>query len=904
MDITKKQILKTAFLPGILPRAASLFGSGFGYLAYLIAVVYNTVRILPNNHEYLKSENIGTYSVRQSIAAAANHLEISWKNIDQIIMFFCVIAAIIIMVLQFILFIAYALFPVANAQTMPATIEGFFVTPNPERDIAYRLLDLVFGIPDFFGSQEATNTPFHQALHGLLEFYSIGIFIVGAMILIYLVIAVVAETAQSGIPFGQRFNKSWAVPRTILFFGLIIPISYGMNAGQYITLGAAKLGSGLASTGWVLFNETINDASETLLGQTDEIVAQPEATDLSHLPGFMMVTKACQIAYNSAFNEDEFDPNTWDNVPGNELGVEAWAIVQTNAADTGAGDYVAVPFIGSTFQDLTATSGGTDIQVVFGVQDEENFRTFNASVAPICGQLNFKVTDVSEPGSAVIHTGYYTLIQDMWDGMMQIEEFAQNYVDINMPNNDIDYADTPTQEYITDWSNFLVEYMEGPDGNGGLIRRAVEQQIANGDWTMPQSLRDYGWAGAGIWYNKIAQQNGALVTAIQHVPMQYLYPQVMERIADDRGESDRTPNIMDRFTPRFSAGAVEMNQELPIEENISVALNQVYRFWNNPDSFTERQLERTDNVIVDVINVVLGSEGLFEICKNTDIHPLAQLSMLGKGMLDRSIQSFAASGVLALGSILPTQFAATFSAASSFFSIFAGVGLLIGFVLFYVLPFLPFLYFFFAVGNWIKGIFEAVVAMPLWALAHLRIDGEGIPGDAAIGGYFLIFEVFIRPILIIFGLLAAVTIFAGMVRVLNEIFYVVISNLSGHDPRANDLCFQNPNIPAEVSEFQRAELNDAFRGPVDQFFFTILYTIIVYMIGTSCFKLIDLIPNQILRWINAEVPAFNDQNGDAAEGLMKYVTIGGSQFGSQIGGSISEIGGGIRQSVQQFMQPR
>ena len=54
---------------------------------------------------------------------------------------------------------------------------------------------------------------------------------------------------------------------------------------------------------------------------------------------------------------------------------------------------------------------------------------------------------------------------------------------------------------------------------------------------------------------------------------------------------------------------------------------------------------------------------------------------------------------------------------------------------------MPFIYFFFALAGWIKSIFEAVVAMPLRALAHLRIDGEGLPGPGATNGYFLLLEI-------------------------------------------------------------------------------------------------------------------------------------------------------------------
>ena len=107
----------------------------------------------------------------------------------------------------------------------------------------------------------------------------------------------------------------------------------------------------------------------------------------------------------------------------------------------------------------------------------------------------------------------------------------------------------------------------------------------------------------------------------------------------------------------------------------------------------------------------------------------------------------------------------------------AFVGLTAGLVLYYIVPFLPFIYFFFAVATWVKSIFEAMVGVPLWALAHLRIDGEGLPGNSAANGYFLILEIFLRPILTIFGLIAATLIFTAQVRVLHFLWQIVTENL-------------------------------------------------------------------------------------------------------------------------------
>lgn len=64
-------------------------------------------------------------------------------------------------------------------------------------------------------------------------------------------------------------------------------------------------------------------------------------------------------------------------------------------------------------------------------------------------------------------------------------------------------------------------------------------------------------------------------------------------------------------------------------------------------------------------------------------------------------------------------------AAAGFIFVIAGIALTVGVFLAYFLPIIPFMYFSFAVISWVLEIFEAIVAMPLWALAHLRIDGEG-----------------------------------------------------------------------------------------------------------------------------------------------------------------------------------
>ena len=169
-----------------------------------------------------------------------------------------------------------------------------------------------------------------------------------------------------------------------------------------------------------------------------------------------------------------------------------------------------------------------------------------------------------------------------------------------------------------------------------------------------------------------------------------------------------------------------------------------------------------------------------------------------------------------------------------------------------------------------------MVGLPLWALSLIRIDGDGPPGPNGMNGIWLVFEIFLRPIMTIFGLIAAVVIFSAMVRVMNEIWYLVISNLAGHED------------PAKAAAKGAGSI-EFYRHPIDQFFYTILYTIVVYLIGTSCFKLIDAIPNQMLRWMGQSVQTFQENAGDPAQSVVRDLFAGTQTVMGQASGAFGGL---------------
>ncbi len=873
----KRQVISYLILPQILPRIHDLVSSGFSNLAVFMAYVFYMVRILPKTHAYLKIEKKGTFGVRHVIAEAANHIVVSRKNIDQLIVFTSILSALVILSLQFLLLILALFSGSANASPGSANYSEFFKsnpvvieTPTGPQtgDLAFRILNLVFGFKGIFGSVPITTTPFHLALQSLLTFYGYGILAIGLLVVLYYVVTLVAETAESGVPFGKRFNHVWAPVRLVIFLGCLIPLSTnGINIAQWFGLNAAKLGSNLATNGWIKFNERI---STTYLGERIKLIGKPSTPETSYLVAYMMVAKTCAIAHKRQTGED----------------VKIY---------TGYGGNSRIVSGSTTYQSLAGTSQGGSVNMIFGVMPEGDGPE-QKSPDPVCGEIIFPTTDASEPGSAKMQQSYFNLVRELWDGKFKIEEYARNYSDNFQPDavegNPSTLKPLPDEAYKNETAKKLDELVSG------FIDEAVNEQIKNGKWAVELTIREYGWGGAGIWYNKIAQMNGAVMASVRSTPRVHLMPEVIEKIRKHKLSQDANLVAEEVCNPMLADGkTVPLLNKADL--SVARAIKPVCTFWTKngfrADALAS-QVKLSGNIIIDAINMLFGTQGVFNLCKNSDIHPLAQLSMAGRGLIESSVAAFGgtiffgATGTLARA--MGQHFGVALQAVSGFFTTIAGIGLTAGFVLFYVVPFMPFIYFFFALAGWIKCVFEAMIGIPLWVLGHLHIDSDGMFGDKAEGGYFLIFEIFLRPIMIIFGLLASITIFAATVRVLNEIFYLVIANMSGHDPASSSTCFKPPETskPSAPS----AEGSAFTRGTLDEFFYTIVYAIIVYMVGMSSFKMIDMIPNNVMRWLGAGVSGFGKLQSDPTQDMMKAVTAGGSVIGGQLKEGAEKIGGGVQ----------
>ncbi len=938
-----KGVFRYVAMPEIGKRFHSLFMSGFHYIPFFIATVYQMVGLLPRNHPYLNQSNLGRYGIRHVVFEAACNIKFSLKNIDQIILFIAVLLGLVIFLVQILSLGAFVFFQPALAGSIPTNWAGFFTIENAgyrSHDLAYMMLDMVFGVPypgggamGFFESCIGSATPcqgntgpvtninlsltsvdssltnqfgplassaytsfpfpYHLGMHRLFAVYSGGLLVIAVVIASYFIVTILAETAQTGTPFGKRFNKTWAPLRIVVAFGLLMPLNSGLNSSQYLVLYAAKYGSAFASNGWRMFNTTL---TSNYLGEANSLITVPNTPDLSYLTKFMYVARTCKVI-NDFYELQKWkaeDPATNTGALPDERKVHMYALLKKHSDISNT--LLITQIMPYDLLILGLDPEFTSVSFVFGTKNPADNAKSKNEVYPACGEINMALTDprpsgTAEGGILMIQEAYYDIILSLWHlgfGITSTTPPVPNETTFTAQRHR-ELANRSTKGLPSETAHLVMldaAYVQNiNDGVSKHLSAEVESAAAimvtstrytdSVEADLPL-LYSKGWAAAGLWYNRVAEMNGSFISAAFSVPSIVKYPAIQEQVGSLKNQYDKEVDEKEARKPQV-AGIGDMSNLLKGSQGMEFAttLYKAEVEWSASGMTKE---EPTGNAILDAISSLLGLNGLYDMRRNPNAHPLAMLVGIGKSLVDSAVNSL---GYAAMSSVFAASGVATSLAvvSGSFFVSIAMMGLTVGFVLFYVIPFLPFIYFFFAVGGWIKGIFEAMVGAPLWALAHIRIDGHGLPGSAAVNGYFLIFEVFLRPILIVFGLLASISIFSALVSVLNIIFETVTSNVGGFDMATE----MDPATTSSVLQYSKSK--------IDQFFFTVIYAIIVYLIGMSSFKLIDEIPNNILRWMGQSVATFGDQRENPAEGLVSRSTIGSQQ-------ALSKIGGGLQSSVQ------
>jgi len=211
--------------------------------------------------------------------------------------------------------------------------------------------------------------------------------------------------------------------------------------------------------------------------------------------------------------------------------------------------------------------------------------------------------------------------------------------------------------------------------------------------------------------------------------------------------------------------------------------------------------------------------------------------------------------------------------ATPIFALLMGI-LLPGLTLAFVLPMIPWIMWMAGVTGWIILVCEAVIAVPLWMLAHMTMSGDGLHGQAN-EGYSLLFNVLFRPTLMILGLFLAYFIFGASAWLLRVSFGI-----------AAGFVLQNGWLVTNL---------------LGVIVLLSMFVLVHIVAAIQSFKMITLIPHHLPRLIGFSSAGRVDVDQYAKDAAL--IGIGGTMAGIKDGASagVKRIGqGGVQEQVNRL----
>lgn len=185
--------------------------------------------------------------------------------------------------------------------------------------------------------------------------------------------------------------------------------------------------------------------------------------------------------------------------------------------------------------------------------------------------------------------------------------------------------------------------------------------------------------------------------------------------------------------------------------------------------------------------------------------------------------------------------------------------ILMGITLAVYVPMIPALFWTLGVVAWLLVVAECIFLAPVWALAHLEAEGEGM-GQRTEKGYAMLLDLLLRPLALVFG-------FAIATAVLNAAWALFTAGVGG---------------VLDVADTWSLIKFFMWLGMV-----FLIVTIAVQLVGTVYRKALDL-PDQIVTWIGSSVASYmGDHSTKDPNDSLRGAGRGGGRMptkGSQGGG--------------------
>ncbi|NIE81432.1 DotA/TraY family protein [Asaia sp. As-1742] len=321
--------------------------------------------------------------------------------------------------------------------------------------------------------------------------------------------------------------------------------------------------------------------------------------------------------------------------------------------------------------------------------------------------------------------------------------------------------------------------------NASVTAIAAMRNTANGGREDPgiAEMHRLGWSGAAAYYLEIARLNSQVlgassITPTVTAPSYYMLGSYLaedlkpyiEALETYQAEQDASLTLLDTSKVPGQAPELEAGADQDAPSALSSPFDWALRKLHINEYFTTTVMslvaapaagsgwtDPTASIIHMghfLIHSSFATMGLLALSESDAVHQSGakKLFNVAKNAVTGNEVGAALSALNFVGGGLLSHLAPAIMSAL--------LALLIpGLILAYLLPMMPFMYFFAGVMGWFIILIEAVIALPIGAIAHLVLGGEGLHGKG-IRVYEMAFHILLRPILMLAGLMMSYTLFS------------------------------------------------------------------------------------------------------------------------------------------------
>ena len=706
-------------------------------------------------------------------------------------------------------------------------ISNFFDIPSS--DFSLLFLGMLFGQAGSVLSGSGTMMPL------LFRAFNNIALTLGAIVLLYLTVVGIVNTAWDGEALGKKWASPWVVARTAFGFAMLAPLKTGYSGIQIFVLWVVLQGVGAANLVWNTAIDYFDTGGQVVA--VNSLYAGQEKQPYLQAASNVMGSLACVYRIQNTIDNDNRAANK-------TIHLDDYKFIQKG----NAGSYV-----------FPGELSGVNVQERLNFQGRCGEIKMNAS-------RNDIVSDQSYQRAAALQ-------------VIQAVESAARSIARQEPGTPL--SKTLNIEIQNAMLQAATAYMN--------IVSPLARQLSNTTEALGRGVADdmrrQGWIMAGsYYYNLMKVTDSALSTN------KALQPE--SNLISNKG-SLTSPVLIDLKD-------ISTDIHNAVDNNFKIAENTA----TNHDDFRGVNLKAVPTV-GGKAKQILGilTAGLSDVVKSWERYfgyhsndpqkfkysdPLPRIALFGQACMEAVSKSWiigAATlfGIGLLGGIVGCSAAALNLMVMWLLPIVALVMtalLATGMVTAYYIPMVPFILFTFGGIGWLIGVIESLCAAPIVAVFFTYPDGGHDVFGKAEPAIYLLINLFLRPSLMIIGMLSGMALCFVGVNFLNAGFsYAFSSMMSAIGLKSGIITGIFPPLGVMI-----------------------LYTGLITVVVTKSFQLVNIVPDKVLRWIEggqAAASAFGEEARGMEDQTRQSYESGAGKIGDAAGKSFQEGGKATFQAGQE-----